>query len=86
MGKNNMRYIENDEDSRIIQTEKIFTPFLIGFPLLISCFLIYLGYSKGCIMGDPSYFGELFLGLIILFGNLLFDIPFLKNLFKPLKK
>jgi len=65
---------------RVIRTEILFTPLLIILPLVIGFFLIYDWYMRGFSMGNTDYNAELLFGLIIIFGNIAFDIPFIKSL------
>jgi hypothetical protein len=55
-------------------------PILIIVPLSISSFFIWDWFIRGVSTGNSMYDGELFLGLLLLTGNLVFDIPFLKSL------
>ncbi|DAC73144.1 MAG TPA: hypothetical protein DSN98_01710 [Thermoplasmata archaeon] len=70
----------------LLRLELWFAPLLLVVPLIVS--LVFLGdwYVKGFIGRSASYDGELFLGLLLLIGNLLFDIPFLRSLRMQKKK
>jgi len=78
MNEDKMDYIKKEKNfSKVIRTEILFTPVLIIFPLIVGIFLIYDWIDKGF---DSAYFGSLMLGIIIIFGNIVFDIPFIKSL------
>ena len=76
----------NNTNKRLIRSETIAAPILITIPMIISILLIHIWYTKGLLQNNSYYTGELLIGLIILVGNLLFDIPFLKSLLKQRKK
>jgi len=76
----------NNLNKRLIRSETIAAPILITIPLFVSTWLIYTWYTKGLLQNNNYYEGELLIGLIILFGNLLFDIPFLHSLLGERKK
>ena len=75
-------YLKTDyKNLKVIKTEILFTPLLIVFPLIIAGSLISDWYINGYALGNSSsYEGELILGIIILIGNIIFDIPFIKSL------
>ena len=76
-----MDYIKNEKNfARIIRAELLFMPLLICVPLIVGFFLIYDWYVRGFSMNNPDYIGQLILGIIILIGNIIFDIPFIKSL------
>lgn len=84
MNKNEMEYIKKGTTfSKIIRTEILFTPLLIIFPLIVGIFLIIGWFNKEL---DAAYFGSFILGIIIIIGNVAFDIPFIKSLIKLSKK
>lgn len=66
----------------MIRAELIFMPLLICVPLLVGFFLINDWYVRGFSVNNSDYTAQLFLGIIILAGNILFDIPFIKSLIK----
>ena len=81
-----MKYIKtNNHNAKAIRTEILFTPLLIIAPLLIGIFLINDWYVRGFSVNNPAYNVELMLGIIIIIGNVMFDIPFLKSL-KTMRK
>ncbi len=63
-----------------IRTEILLTPLLVILPLVVSFLLIYDWFIRGFSTGNSAYDGELMFGVIILLGNLLFDVPFIKSL------
>jgi len=76
-----MKYIKKQfYFSKIIRTEILFTPLLIGLPLTVGFLFIYDWYSRGILEGTTAFNGELILGIIIIVGNIAFDIPFIKSL------
>jgi hypothetical protein len=81
-------YLKTDyKNLKVIKTEILFTPLLIVFPLIIAGSLISDWYLRGYVLGNSSTFeGELILGIIILIGNIMFDIPFVKSLTQYRKK
>lgn len=81
MNDKNMEYLKNqDNQSKMIRTEILLTPLLVITPMFIGSLFIYDWCIRGFLENDPSYFGTLILGIIILVGNILFDIPFIKSL------
>ena len=71
---------------KIFRSELVFTPLLVALPVLVSIFLIYDWYSRGVSTGNTIYNGELILAVIILIGNFMFDIPFIRSLVRFKKK
>jgi hypothetical protein len=69
----------------LIRMELWLAPILIVVPLIISLFFLWDWFVRGFSMMTSIYDGELFLGLLLLAGNLAFDVPFLKSL-RMLKK
>lgn len=81
MNKDKMKYMKKENNNaKAIRTEILFTPLLIVFPLVVSIFLIYDWYTRGFSVNNTAFNGELILGVIILIGNITFDIPLIKNL------
>jgi hypothetical protein len=78
----NQEYLKKEKfsDEKIVRTEIIFTPLLVVAPLLVGFFLIYDWYIRDFLWNDLNLLGELILGFIIIVGNILFDIPFIKSL------
>ena len=73
-------YLEKENAAKVIRTEIIFTPILVFLPLIVGFFLVVDWYFRGFIQGTSGFEGQLILGLIIVFGNIMFDIPFIKSL------
>ena len=71
---------------KVIRTEILFTPLLIVLPLIVGFFLIWDWYTRGYIEGNFDYIAELFFGIIIIIGNIAFDIPFIRSLIALSKK
>ncbi len=83
----NMEYLKKERNmSKIIRSEIFFAPLLIIIPFLVGSIFIYEWYSRGFITGSSFFDVELILGLIIIFGNIMFDIPFIISLRKLSKK
>jgi hypothetical protein len=81
MDKNEMKYIKKEfYFSKVIRAEILFTPFLIALPLIVGFSLIYDWYARGIVDSNPAFNGELVLGIVIIAGNIVFDIPFVKSL------
>jgi hypothetical protein len=69
----------------LIRLELWFAPLLIIVPFIVSVVFFWDWYVRGVSMKTSTFDGELFLGLLLLVGNLVFDIPFLKSV-RILKK
>jgi hypothetical protein len=69
----------------LLRLELWFAPVLLLVPIIVSVVFLMEWYTKGFIIGSSSYDGELLLGLLVLVGNLLFDIPFIRSI-RTLKK
>ena len=84
----NKEYLKTDyKNLKVIKTEILFTPILIILPIIIAGSLISDWYLNGYALGNSStYEGELILGIIILIGNIMFDIPFIKSLISYKRK
>jgi len=81
-----MNYIKiENKNERVIRTEILFTPVLVFLPFLVGIFFIFDWYIHGFVEGIFGYEGELILGFIIVIGNLIFDIPFIRALYKLTK-
>ena len=86
MSGNEMEYLKNSDDNvKAIRTELLFTPLLVILPLIVGYFLINDWYNRDFITSELELTGELILGIIILIGNIMFDIPFVKFLMKRRK-
>jgi len=83
---NNMTNPRNETIQKLLlRLELWFAPLLIIVPLVVSFFFIWAWYLKGFSAESSLYDGELIIGLLLLTGNLLFDIFFLRSL-RILKK
>jgi len=84
----NKEYLKTDyKNLKVIKTEILFTPLLIILPIIIAGSLISDWYLNGYTLGNSSsYEGELILGIIILIGNIMFDIPLIKSLISYKRK
>ncbi|MCX6666180.1 MAG: hypothetical protein NT038_09030 [Euryarchaeota archaeon] len=81
MEKNVNGYMDTTKATeQLVRVELIFAPILIIIPLVVSLFMIWCWFSLGFSQKDSSYTGELVLGIIILVGNICFDVPFLRSL------
>ena len=86
MNEVDMEYMKSQSNTRrVIRTEILFTPFLVILPIFIGFLFIYNWYNRGYVEGNPEYFGTLVLGIIIIIGNVFFDIPFIRSLIKLIK-
>jgi len=83
-----LEYLKNERDGyqKIVRTELLLAPLLVVAPLIVGFLLIYDWYVRDFLLGDLNLFGELMFGFIIIFGNILFDIPFVKSLRRFTKK
>ena len=84
--------MENKNDTRkeniqrlLLRLELWFAPVLIFVPIGVSLFFLWEWYVRGFSTGSSVYDGELLIGLLLLIGNLMFDIFFLRSL-RILKK
>jgi hypothetical protein len=82
-----MKKTKNTNDRRMITIQKIllrlelwFAPMLLIVPIVVSVVFLLEWYTKGFLLGSPAYDGEFLLGLLLLFGNLVFDIPFVRSI------
>lgn len=84
MNEERIEYLKKDSDDlrMVIRTEIWFTPLLVVLPFIVGGFLIYDWFCRDFSMNDLELTGELMLGVIILVGNVMFDIPFLKSLLR----
>ncbi len=69
----------------LLRLELWFAPVLIIVPIGASFFFLWDWYVRGFSTGSSLYDGELLIGLLLLIGNLMFDIFFLRSL-RILKK
>ena len=83
MKKKEMYYLKvKRSDKNIVRTEILLAPLLIGLPLVIGILFIIDWFCKGFLTHSSVFDGELMLGVIILFSNVLFDVPFIKSLWR----
>ena len=74
-------YLKKEKlNTKLRRAELWLAPLLILIPFLVSIFLINNWFVRGFSTGTSKYDGELLLAVIILAGNILFDIPFIKSL------
>jgi hypothetical protein len=83
--KESMKYLEQN-NMRVVRTEIVLMPILIVLPFIVGIALINDWYVRGYLENNVQYLGELFIGLIIIFGNIIFDIPFIRSLLKFFKE
>ena len=80
-------YMKTDySDLKVVKTEIMLTPLLIVLPIVVAVFLINDWFNSGFLKGNSVYNGELLLAIIILVGNIMFDIPFIRSLIQYKKK
>jgi len=74
-------YMKTDySDLKVVKTEIMLTPLLIVLPIVVAVFLINDWFNSGFLNGNSVYDGELLLAIIILIGNIMFDVPFIRSL------
>lgn len=82
-----MEYMKKDKNiKKMLRTEILLAPILIILPIIIGTIFIYEWYARGFLNGNSNFDIDLILGVIIIFGNILFDIPFINSLIKQYKK
>ena len=86
MSKRNDYVKANGNFARLIRAEILFMPILIFVPILVGIFLINDWYVRGFLLNNAQYNGEFLLGLILIIGNITFDIPFVKTMLRYRKK
>jgi len=87
ISNNNISYLKAKSNKiKVLKTEIIFTPLLLAFPVIVALLLINDWYCRGFSMGISAFDGELMIAFIILVGNIVFDIPFVRSLIKFRKK
>jgi len=74
-----LKFISIRGNEKLIRTELWISPFLIIIPIIVSFYLILDWYYRGFSLGISTYDGQLFLGIVIFIGNIIFDIPFIKS-------
>ncbi len=71
---------------RVIRAELLFTPLLILLPFIVGVALIYDWLTRDFFTNQLELTSELIHGIIIIIGNLMFDIPFLNSLKEAIEK
>ena len=81
-------YIKNVDsyENRIFRTENILVPLLVIAPLLVGFFLIHDWYLRDFLWNEFDLVGELMIGIIIIIGNIMFDIPLIRSLKRNKKR
>jgi hypothetical protein len=69
----------------LLRLEFWFAPLLLIVPIIVSVVFLLEWYTKGFTTGSSAYDGELLLSILILIGNIFFDIPFIRSI-RTLKK
>jgi hypothetical protein len=64
----------------LVRLELWFAPWLVIVPVIVSLVLLWDWYVRGWSQESSLYDGEFMLAFILLIGNLVFDIPFLRSL------
>ncbi|MEM4258718.1 MAG: hypothetical protein QXL17_06175 [Candidatus Thermoplasmatota archaeon] len=64
----------------ITRLELWLTPLLVIIPCLVSFLMIYEWYIHGLLHNDIRYTPEGMVGAIILIGNIIFAVPFVKTI------
>ena len=81
-----LKYLKKENNTKkLLRAEIFFAPLLIIIPMIVGFLLIRDFYIRGYIQGNKEIFSHLIFGIIIIIGNILFDIPFIKSL-KDLSK
>lgn len=73
-------------DKNIVRTEILLTPLLIGLPMIIGILFICDWFYRGFLTYSSVFDGELILGIIILVSNIMFDIPFIRSLWRNFRE
>ena len=72
--------MKKTDDVKIVRTEILFSPLLILLPFFVAALFLFDWFYRGYFLGGSAFNGELIIGIIILVGNILFDIPFIRSL------
>jgi len=79
--------MKNTNNQRMVTIQKLllrlelwFAPLLLLVPIIVSMVFLLEWYTKGFINGSSAYDGEFLLGMLVLVGNLVFDIPFVRSI------
>jgi TRAP-type mannitol/chloroaromatic compound transport system permease small subunit len=82
----NQYHIKKDyiiHDTRLrrkIKVELLSAPLFLIIPVSASLFLFYDWFTRGFMNNNPMYDGELILGSMILIGNMITGVPFIKSM------
>jgi hypothetical protein len=79
MEKRNQKTNENIR-KLLLRLELWFAPLLIIVPVAVSMLFFQEWYTRGFLTGSPAFDGELFIGVLILFGNMVVDVAFLRSI------
>ncbi len=79
MNRKNTNVKENIQ-KLLLRLELWFAPALLIIPLSVAMFFLIDWYVRGFSTGSSLFDGELFIGLLILLGNIFVDIPFLRSI------
>ena len=79
MNSEKMKYVKHANE-RMFRTELVLAPILVTLPFIVGIIFINDWYVRGFLTGSSAFNGELIIGLVIIIGNILFDIPFIKSL------
>jgi hypothetical protein len=79
--------MKNSNNQRMVTIQKLllrlelwFAPLLLLVPIIVSVVFLLEWYTKGYLNGSSEYDGEFLLALLLLGGNLMFDIPFVRSI------
>jgi hypothetical protein len=82
-----VRRMKNSNNQRMVTIQKLllrlelwFAPLLLLIPIIVSVVFLLEWYTKGYLNGSSEYDGEFLLALLLLGGNLIFDIPFVRSI------
>lgn len=78
--KNKNNNQKDNIQNLLLRLELWFAPVLILLPIVVSMFFVWDWFIKGFSSASSLYDGELILGLLMLLGNLFFDVLFLRSL------
>ena len=73
-------------DKNIVRTEILLIPLLIGLPINIGILFKCDWFYTGFLAYSSVFYGELILGISILVSNIMFDIPFIRSLWRSFKE
>ena len=79
MDRKNNKVKENIQ-KLLLRLELWFAPVLISVPFAVSLIFLSDWYVRGYSVGSSAFDGEMFLGILILIGNMMVDIQFLRSI------